>query len=176
MTCKQELVICNYHFLLLIHIFPTVPSNLLFKFITNLNSVSLKFLSVHHPQAHDSLLNWCSLESMFYYFSRSIDSTINDFIIFWFPHTHFNLRTQSNLFALLAFIYDPLFMRFSRQEYWSGLPSCSVLPTRPFRTNTPKRCHFHYRGLECKSSKSKVMGKFGLGVQNEAGQRLTEFC
>ena len=24
-----------------------------------------------------------------------------------------------------------------------------------FRTNTPKRCPFHYRGLECKSRKSK---------------------
>ena len=24
--------------------------------------------------------------------------------------------------------------------------------------------------------KAKVRGKFGLGVQNEAGQRLTEFC
>ena len=42
-----------------------------------------------------------------------------------------------------------------------------------------KRCPFHYRGLECKSRKSRdtwVTGKFGLGVQNEAGQRLTEFC
>ena len=28
-------------------------------------------------------------------------------------------------------------------------------PTRPFRTNTPKRCPFHYRGLECKSKKSR---------------------
>ena len=27
-------------------------------------------------------------------------------------------------------------------------------PTRPFRTNTQKRCPFHYRGLECKSRKS----------------------
>ena len=27
-------------------------------------------------------------------------------------------------------------------------------PTRPLRTNTPKRCPFHYRGLECKSRKS----------------------
>ena len=27
-------------------------------------------------------------------------------------------------------------------------------PTRPFRTNTQKRCRFHYRGLECKSRKS----------------------
>ena len=42
---------------------------------------------------------------------------------------------------------------------------------------TPKkRCPFHYRGLECKSRKSRVTGKFGLGVQNEAGQRLIEFC
>ena len=32
-----------------------------------------------------------------------------------------------------------------------------------------KRCPFHYRGLECKS-------KFGLGVQNKAGQGLIEFC
>ena len=28
-------------------------------------------------------------------------------------------------------------------------------PTRPFRTNTKKRCPFHHRGLECKSRKSK---------------------
>ena len=28
-------------------------------------------------------------------------------------------------------------------------------PTRPFRTNTAKRCPFHYRGLECKSRKSR---------------------
>ena len=26
---------------------------------------------------------------------------------------------------------------------------------RPSRTNTPKRCHFHYKGLECKSRKSR---------------------
>ena len=28
-------------------------------------------------------------------------------------------------------------------------------PTRPFRTNTKKRCPFHYRWLECKSRKSR---------------------
>ena len=27
--------------------------------------------------------------------------------------------------------------------------------TRPSRTNTQKRCHFHHRGLECKSRKSR---------------------
>ena len=52
-------------------------------------------------------------------------------------------------------------------------------PTRLSRTNTLKRCPFHYRELECKSRNSRntrVTGKFGLGVQNEAGQRLIEFC
>ena len=36
---------------------------------------------------------------------------------------------------------------------WSGM----VLwrPTRPFRTNTQKRYTFHYKGLECKSRKSR---------------------
>ena len=53
--------------------------------------------------------------------------------------------------------------------------------TRPSRTNTKKRCPFHHRALECKSRKSVtglpgVTGKFGLWVQNEAGQSLTEFC
>ena len=47
------------------------------------------------------------------------------------------------------------------------------------RTNTQKGCPFHHRGLECKSRKSRntwITGGFGLGVQNEAGQRLIEFC
>ena len=36
---------------------------------------------------------------------------------------------------------------------------------------------FHYSGLNCKSRKSRnigATGKFGLGVQNEAGKRLIE--
>ena len=52
-------------------------------------------------------------------------------------------------------------------------------PTRPSRTNTKKRCPFHYRELKCKYRKSRDTwsnSKFGLGVQKEAGQRLTEFC
>ena len=37
---------------------------------------------------------------------------------------------------------------------------------------------FSLEGLECKRGQETpgVMGKFGLGVQNEAGQRLIEFC
>ena len=41
----------------------------------------------------------------------------------------------------------------SNRRSWSWM----VLwrPTRPSRTNTQKRCPFHYRGLECKSQKSR---------------------
>ena len=49
--------------------------------------------------------------------------------------------------------------------------------TRPSRTNTLKRCPF--RGWNAKVGNQeipRVTGKFGLGVQNEAYQRLTEFC
>ena len=45
--------------------------------------------------------------------------------------------------------------------------------------NTPKRCPFHQRGLKRKSRKSKDTwsnGKFGLRVQNEAGQVLKNFA
>ena len=46
-------------------------------------------------------------------------------------------------------------------------------PTRPSRTNTPKRCLFHYRDWNTKVGSQEipgVTGKFGLGVQNEVGQ------
>ena len=55
----------------------------------------------------------------------------------------------------------------------------SMKTTRPSRTNIPKRCPFHYWGLEWKVGSQEtpgVTGKFGPGVQNEAGQRLIEFC
>ena len=43
------------------------------------------------------------------------------------------------------------------KEYCRRIWSWTVLwrPTRHSRTNTPKRCPFHYRGLECKSRKSR---------------------
>ena len=47
--------------------------------------------------------------------------------------------------------------------------------TRPSRTNTPKR----FWGLECRSRKSRDTWRnrqVWLGVQHEAGQRLTKFC
>ena len=52
-------------------------------------------------------------------------------------------------------------------------------PTRPSRTNTKKDLLFIIGEWNAKvegQEISGVTGKFGLGVQNEAGQRLTYFC
>ena len=52
-------------------------------------------------------------------------------------------------------------------------------PTRPSRTNTKKKDVLFLIGdWKAKVENQEtpgVTGKFGLGVQNEAGQRLTEF-
>ena len=51
---------------------------------------------------------------------------------------------------------------------------------RPSRTNThTERCPFHHGEWNAKVGSQEtpgVTGKFGLGVQNEAGKRLIEFC
>jgi len=52
-------------------------------------------------------------------------------------------------------------------------------PIRPSRTNTKKRCPFLLGDWNVKVGSQEipgVAGKFGLGVQNEAEQRQTEFC
>ena len=52
-------------------------------------------------------------------------------------------------------------------------------PTRTSRTKTLKRCPFHYKGLECKTRKSRKIWsdrQIWLGVQKEAGKSLIEFC
>ena len=50
--------------------------------------------------------------------------------------------------------------------------NASIKPTRPSRTNTKKKDVFYITG----DWNAEVTGKFGLGVQNEVGQRLTELC
>ena len=65
----------------------------------------------------------------------------------------------------------------SNAESWSWI----VLwrPTRPSRTNTQKDVLFIIGDWNTKVGSQEtpgVRGKFGLWVQNEAGQRLIEFC
>ena len=55
----------------------------------------------------------------------------------------------------------------------------SMKTYKTFRTNTQKRCPFIIGDQNAKVGSQEipgVTGKFGLGVQNEAHQRLTEFC
>ena len=47
-------------------------------------------------------------------------------------------------------------------------------PTRTSRSNTSQKCPFHYG--DCNAKVRSQTDKFGLGVQKEAGQKLTEFC
>ena len=50
--------------------------------------------------------------------------------------------------------------------------------TRPSRTNTPKDVFFIIRDWNAKVGSKEILGltgTFGLGVQNEARQRLIEF-
>ena len=105
------------------------------------------------------------------------------------PQVQFPASELSSLFFWTAHCCLSEWSLFPRQTipYHSNPSLCpnqwgwswTVLwrPIRP-RTNAQKRCPLHCRGLEWKSRKSRATwsNKFCLGVQNEAGQRLTEFC
>ena len=93
------------------------------------------------------------------------------------------------LLEVLTQVLRPSFVLFSRAFPSSSFSHChsellfTILttwrPTRPFRTNTQERCPLHYRRLRCKVGNQEtpgVTGKFGLGICNEARQRLIEFC
>ena len=83
-------------------------------------------------------------------------------------------------------------MGFCRQEYWSGLPFPSpgdlpnpgIEPRYPTLeadtlTSEPPGKAFIIGNWNAKVGSQEAPGvtdKFGLGVQNEAGQRLIEFC
>ena len=95
------------------------------------------------------------------------------------------------LFATVAY-KAPLSMEFSRQESWSGLPfpSPGDLPDPGIKSGSPACRQKLYRLSHLRSpfiigdwnakvgsqETLGVTGKFGLGIQNEAGQRLIEFC
>ena len=53
-------------------------------------------------------------------------------------------------------------------------------PTRPSRTNTQKRCPFHYRGLECKSRKSRNTWRnrqiWPRNAEWSRAKTIIEFC
>ena len=69
-------------------------------------------------------------------------------------------------------------MKCSQWDCGDGGITINLLDA-PSRTNTKRRCPFHHRDWNAKVGSQEipgVTGKFGLGIQNEAGQRLKEFC
>ena len=85
----------------------------------------------------------------------------------------------------------PLSMTFPRQKYWSGLPCPSpeylpypgIEPGSPaiqagsLPSEPPGKSNIGKWNAKVGSQEIPgVIGKFGLGVQKEAGQRLIEFC
>ena len=69
---------------------------------------------------------------------------------------------------------------FSRQEYWSGVPLPSPYEDLQDLKLIPKRdILFNIGDWNAKVGDQEipgVTGKFGIRIQNETGQRLTEFC
>ena len=61
-----------------------------------------------------------------------------------FKMTEWSLHFQGKPFNIMVI-----------QDYALTGKAEEALPSRPSRTNTPKRFPFHYRGLECKSRKSR---------------------
>ena len=84
----------------------------------------------------------------------------------------------------------PLTMGFSRQEYWSGLwcPPPGYLPNPGIKTQVSRTAGWFFTFCTTREARvfiyakvgsqetPGVTGKFGLRVQNEAGQRLIVFC
>ena len=67
-------------------------------------------------------------------------------------------------------IFQPLRRSWSWMILWR--------PTRLPKTKTKKRCLFHHGDWNANVGSQEIpaiISKFGFGVQNEAGQRLTEF-
>ena len=79
------------------------------------------------------------------------------------------VRFQGKPFNItLIQVYAPTSNAEEAEQFYEDLQDLLELTTK-------KRCPFHCTGLECKIGSQKipgVTGKFGLGVQNEAEQRL----
>jgi len=77
-------------------------------------------------------------------------------IIILILHCNFNFKQQNHLFRRQTIQYHSNPSLCPDQECWRSWSWTALWrPTRPSRTNTKKRCPFHYRGLECKSRQSR---------------------
>ena len=79
------------------------------------------------------------------------------------------------LYSTFSFV-----LKFSRQDYWHGLPFLTPGDLSDPRDQSLISCIAGRFLTVCAKVGSQetpgVTGKFGLGIWNEAGQRLIEFC
>ena len=83
----------------------------------------------------------------------------------WLGLSHYNLKNNLNAisktteWSLFISKANHSISQWSKSMPWpimlKNLKLALRRPIKPSRTNTPKRCPFHYRGLECKSRKSR---------------------
>ena len=91
------------------------------------------------------------------------------------------MKSESEVAQLCPTLSDPMDCSLPGSSVHGSLQvgegGAIAFSARPLEL-MPKNIPFHHRVLECKIGSQKipgVTGKFGLGVQNEAGQRLKEF-
>ena len=89
-----------------------------------------------------------------------------------------SLRLQGKPFNIM--VIPMVFLVCPNQECWrSWIWTVLWRPTRPFKTNTCQKCPFIYRGLECKSGKSRNTWsnrQIWPWSTKQSRSRLTEFC
>ena len=94
-----------------------------------------------------------------------------------FPRQTIQHRSNPSLCPSTHFFIEKVYAFFFQRSWsWSVLWK----PIRPSRTNTKKEDVLFITGDWNAKVRSQeipgIKGKFALGVQNEEGQRLTEFC
>ena len=117
-----------------------VPTNIA------LYSIGSCFYHQSHPQVVIVFALAPSLHSFCSYFSTDLQQHIGHLMTWGVPFLisyHF------------AFSYCSWGSQGKNTEVVCHSFSCGPQSVRTFRTNTQKRCSFHYRGLECKSRKSR---------------------
>ena len=139
--------------------------------------VPMQYCSLQH---HTLLLSPVTSTTGYCFCFGSIPLFFLELFLHWSPVTYWAATDLgSSSFSILSFCLFILFMGFWRQEYWSGLPVPS--PVEHILSECPpeKDVLFIIGDWNAKLGSQEspgVTGKFGLGIRNEAGQRLIEFC
>ena len=150
--------------------------------------VPMQYCSLQHqtlvPSSVTSTSGWC-------FRFGSVSSFFLELFLHWSPVAYWApTDLGSSSFSILSFCLIILFVRFSRQEYWSGLPFPSPVDhilselstkTRPSWMALHGTAHSFTELDKAVAHVIRLVSFLWLWfsecrVQNEARQRLIEFC